>query len=377
MEIIKQARVTVPVEEENPALFSALVRHNIGQLLDQPPTFSKARQCDGVVEFDGNPPILLSDLDEKFQSDVIRFVTNMEYIAGVKRDTGEDPAIVGPSARREDSRFREVVAILQPQTTRPLSVLCSGVLVSDRTILTAAHCVCDLNLETSQGRRTARVIAGHEADLQKSANHSEDAVRGRFARSLRLDENLPPDLFEPGFCARLRRNDFPRGRDLALVHLADPSDFQPQEVLAQTDLLTSLKRPRIVESEHLFSTALQQLTVVGFGFSRFIEGTKWIKASVAVPIVSRICASAQAQARFRCAKGREMVLLDWQHANDTCRGDSGGPAYVFYKNAFYLAAITSRAAVGGRCGNGGVYTLISVSVRNWIDDNLRQEDESF
>jgi secreted trypsin-like serine protease len=50
---------------------------------------------------------------------------------------------------------------------------------------------------------------------------------------------------------------------------------------------------------------------------------------------------------------------------DTCKGDSGGPAFIKDQDGrLLLAGITSRGAVG--CDQGGVYTLVPAFLP-WIN----------
>ena len=55
-------------------------------------------------------------------------------------------------------------------------------------------------------------------------------------------------------------------------------------------------------------------------------------------------------------------------------GDSGGPAYVYHQDQYWLAAITSRAVRGAACGPGGVYTLTTGEVAEWVEETLRMRD---
>jgi secreted trypsin-like serine protease len=52
---------------------------------------------------------------------------------------------------------------------------------------------------------------------------------------------------------------------------------------------------------------------------------------------------------------------------DSCSGDSGGPAYVDVTGEWQLAGATSRSTKTAlrKCGDGGVYTWVSV-YRDWI-----------
>ena len=52
---------------------------------------------------------------------------------------------------------------------------------------------------------------------------------------------------------------------------------------------------------------------------------------------------------------------------DSCKGDSGGPAYVSIGTSYKLAGVTSRSTEnsGQACGDGGVYTRVD-AYADWI-----------
>jgi secreted trypsin-like serine protease len=52
---------------------------------------------------------------------------------------------------------------------------------------------------------------------------------------------------------------------------------------------------------------------------------------------------------------------------DSCRGDSGGPAYVETNNGWFVAGATSRATKNSSrtCGDGGIYARLHV-FEDWI-----------
>jgi secreted trypsin-like serine protease len=57
---------------------------------------------------------------------------------------------------------------------------------------------------------------------------------------------------------------------------------------------------------------------------------------------------------------------------DSCKGDSGGPAYVFVDNSYKLAGTTSRATDEAMdvCGDGGVYVRAD-GLAAWIEEAVR------
>ena len=94
------------------------------------------------------------------------------------------------------------------------------------------------------------------------------------------------------------------------------------------------------------------------------------KRHACVDIRSRICGFAADRARYRCAAGLEMVLADPAEERDTCPGDSGGPVFAMVRSGaifqYYLVGVTSRGTTAGECGRGGVYSLVTPRVVDWM-----------
>lgn len=243
--------------------------------------------------------------------------------------------------------FRDAVAILR----KPLpgrDWLCTGVLVSRYAVLTAGHCVCNLELDkitpATRNSDIGAIAVGEQAD---------SIVKVTIRSAITL---------EPDYCRNGQR-----GRDLGLVFLH--ADLANSETEFQFVAKPHFDRPKLVAAARLapsvlyLSSAIRALTVVGFGLSNNnAVGTK--KFGV-IPIVSRLCGTPLARSTFHCSAGRETVLAG--PTADSCAGDSGGPAYVVTGSDYYLAAITSRAVNSlGTCGPGGIYTLITPDIVNWI-----------
>lgn len=292
-----------------------------------------------------------------------------------------EPRVVGVGARPANARFRETVAILQTaDMSGPsgLSSICTGILVSDLTVLTAAHCVCNLRLTSPAGRRSARVAYGAFADRAESFTVTLGDPQSQFALrfSSAVDIEISPLLYNPNFCTAQESGRTLLGEDIALVFLKDKkADSSSSDTEIDPHRSKAVFAPRALVA----AKNLKSMTVVGYGISDFIDetGTKYGKVAVVVPVADATCTGAYARQNYRCAPGREAVLVDWHKSRDTCNGDSGGPAFIRYANAFYLAGVTSRAATVGECGEGGIYTLLTPRKQLWIQRNKRFSDPTF
>ncbi|MDX2155975.1 MAG: trypsin-like serine protease [Hyphomicrobiaceae bacterium] len=258
--------------------------------------------------------------------------------------------VVGASSRKVHAGFfRESIGLFFPGSEGPSIFRCSGVLIAEAAALTAAHCICNLGL--------GGLLVGRGPELR--------AFVGEEFRS-GADTHVPVRsavLLDPEFCRRPRP-----GMDLALLKL-DPTitraRLKPEQPRpARFDRADEYAPALVAPPEVVLSSSVRALYVVGFGINN--EGRADSKNLAVVPILSRICGSELSRAYFDCAAGREIVLAGV--AGDTCQGDSGGGAFAVAGGSYYLVGITSRG-LQQRCGPGGIYTLITPAVVNWIRKN--------
>ena len=234
-------------------------------------------------------------------------------------------------------RFPHTVALRS--TTN--GVICSGVLVGRRAVMTAQHCVCDLKLDNGSEVHFGLSIGGGPVlQVKQVASFAQVGCPAR------------PD----------------RGRDLALVFLDAPSaPVAPAELASTSRVMTGTG-----------------LWVAGFGEQE--SGRAGEKLTAQIRVVSRNCGTPGDETTYGCAAGREAVLLDTPlggipppGTSDSCYGDSGGPAYLDEDgNGPRLVAIVSRGIKhptltgGARCGQGGIYTLIIREVIEWMNAAIRR-----
>jgi endonuclease G len=170
-----------------------------------------------------------------------------------------------------------------------------------------------------------------------------------------------------------------------------PPQTDPQNPLAWTDLENDLAllilerdakfaRPRALATTEQINAAFA-IRVVGFGVSELQDGlpvakTFGIKRQVLVPIATLACDSNQPNycRLYGCLKGKELVASDLQKGADSCKGDSGGPAYIEMAGAAdkkpLLAAVVSRSIRATEhtkeiCGAGGIYVRVD-KYKPWI-----------
>ena len=316
------------------------------------------------------------------------------FATGVARENLEEmrrgenvPLVVGSTARFTDS-FRDTVLLMKltqpypsdtvlPNLSRITfdfgATICTGVFVSDATILTAAHCICDFGLDAQAER--ARTIAIWGGDFRQFSDpRSYDADQPDLAP---LSGALPAVTMNPQFCEIFRSTGQVVGPDVGLAYM----DLNVVNDIGSAEYNPAY-RPANFAWPGLYTSGLNAFaTVVGFGITTLPgndEKNYGMKVTADIPVVDMICGHPQSRAAFGCNIGEEIVLIDQLFGNDTCNGDSGGPAYLRYFGQYYLVGITSRAAIAGTaCGTGGIYTLLTPRILGWIRRNTRYLDPSF
>lgn len=260
----------------------------------------------------------------------------------------------------DDTAPGELSSVIGLTQSAQGEVRCSGVLVAPQLVLTARHCLGSItHAHVGTNAPSAAPIA-----LATGAANRETAT-------VLLDETPVP-------------------LDLALIKLAQaaPADAAPIRIAAVGEI-----------------DSASQMRIAGYGMTHVGESGRKKKADVR--IVSLKCAEANSAGTpdselYNCRPGVEIVAggrpgapIEEGSGADTCRGDSGGGAFVAVGAAattsgfrealndgrFALGAITSRtvqrspaflqAAAGNQrpeaiCGKGGVYVRLDGPVLLWL-----------
>ena len=249
-----------------------------------------------------------------------------------------------PASRANRFSFPTTVA-LQYESGR---VKCSGTLVSDSKIVTAAHCACE----------SAPLNAFFGETLAK-----ERVVLPGLRTSVPLRSNV--EFYDDGFCEAYRSDEqqaLQNKVDLAIVELDESLPSALRQSILPVDPIIGLNTAS-AEPGHLY--------VVGFGESdnRWWPGSK---SYAEIDFDSRPC-TVQDEAQSGCKA--KLEIMAGRPPADTCYADSGGGLYVQETSGgqMILVGVTSRGISDQvQCGTGGIYTdLNNLDVQTWLSGMLQ------
>lgn len=201
----------------------------------------------------------------------------------------------------------------------PLGWCCSGTLVAKNVVVTAAHCA-DVCLQ--------KVFFGND-------------ITGKGEEVVITNVYRHPDY-----------NPTTLSNDLAVAVLDRDVVYAPRPMERKGDPFA----PQVVR-------------VVGFGSTQ-VDGSGYagIKRRADVPVRTWQCDRPIADCKYGCRRDLEFSAAVPAAAarRDSCKGDSGGPAYGFL-GSWILCGAVSRKTNNSvhECGDGGVYTRIQ-AYSDWI-----------
>jgi hypothetical protein len=271
-------------------------------------------------------PLIKVEEMSTFQNNVKQMVQDTEQDGWLRVHKG---TFIPP----EKDHFMEAVLIAQRKGSEYNT--CSGVMLTSRLVVSAAHCYCMIS-----DPEEIFVIFGSSLLFERKRISVDMAKSHSMVDCSEYSRNV----------ARV----IPEG-DVALYWLAEPVD----DVAVR----------RIAPAEMIFAAA--QVRAVGWGSTERV-GAEPAKFMADIQIASYDCSELLGEAAREggCRAQHEMIAAG---VRDTCGGDSGGPVYVMaqYEDIWHLAGVTSRAYDPNRgCGGGGIYVkLASPPIIEWLKKN--------
>jgi endonuclease G len=207
---------------------------------------------------------------------------------------------------------------------------CSGILIHSQIVLTAAHCI-------------------HPGDayvVALNTNNQNDVGNGQQI-------NVRKVLIHPDYHKTNLYN------DIATLILQSKVNTQPVSI-ASSQAINSTKR----------------ITLVGFGNydpqNSAGFGTKR-EAEVDIMSIRHDIKEDLNNEEGRYKYESDLEFVAGGNGFDTCKGDSGGPAYIIDNEQRVVAGLTSRGINedSGTCGDGSIYTRLDVYAP-WINCIINQ-----
>lgn len=232
---------------------------------------------------------------------------------------------------------------------------CGGVLINDRYVLTASHCVNGRDIPTTWELAEVRLGEWDTSTAQDCEGLGVDADCSPDPIDVVIERKIPHPQYDP--------ESLEQYNDIALLRLQQRIDY--------SDFIKPICLPRTHDLQQK-DTTRQKLQVAGWGRTATARFSA-VKQKVGVDGVELArCNDVYKQERVQLLDGQ--LCAGGVTGKDSCQGDSGGPLMGVTTDGnlqyWYLVGLVSFGPTPcGQEGWPGVYTRVGKYV-DWVESNI-------
>ncbi|XP_063918253.1 clotting factor C-like isoform X2 [Zophobas morio] len=267
-----------------------------------------------------------------------------------------DPTLIVGGKKAKRGKYPWHVALYDAQSK---TLLCGGTLLNQRVVLTAAHCIT--NVEAHLQPKEKYIVAAGKYFRQY--NHTDDADSTQFSSVI--------EMFIP---YQYRGHARHYAGDIALI------------VTSKIFNLTINVRPICIiwqmtrYKELLDPTKTMRAYVTGWGFTREFTDRPDVLNELEVPLITdQKCIEELPEDDIQYVTDDKFCAGFLNSSTSVCKGDSGGGLVIKRNKRYYIIGIVSLSPRGatkhGGC-NSQLYTLY-IKLSFYLDDFVLEKEAKF